>query len=475
MNWLRWIAAGLVLAPGAWAQDAVEIGNRLEPLVDTLLIDRLDHATLQLAAPQPMESVLRFDQPWEGRHCGYVTVFQDGEVVRMYYRGLPQSKADGSDLETTCYAESQDGIHFSKPNLGLFQVAGASENNVVLAEQAPFSHNFAPFLDERPGVPPEERYKALAGLATTGLFGFQSADGIHWKKLVDTPLITEGHFDSQNVAFWSAHEQCYVCYFRMGTPDGFRWVNRSTSKDFRQWTPPVVMDNGGAPLEHIYTNQTVPYFRAPHLYLAIAARFMPGRRAITAEEAAQIGIEKDYAGDCSDCVLMTSRGANRYDRTFMEGFIKPEIGPENWTSRTNYPARGIIQTGKDELSIYLQRNYGQTTGYVRRYALRLDGFASVIAPYAGGELLTKPLRFQGAQLHLNFATSAAGSLRIEIQDAQGQPIPGYRIEDSDEAVGNSTDRVAQWKSGSDLSSLANQPIRLRIVMKDAALYAIQFK
>jgi len=475
MNWLRCIAVILVVASAVRAQDAVEIGNRLEPFVDTRLIDRLDHATLQLTAPQPMEPVLRFDKPWEGRYCGYVTVFRDAGGVRMYYRGLPQSKADGSDIETTCYAESQDGIHFSKPNLGVFQMAGSPENNVVLAQQAPFSHNFAPFLDERPGVPPDERYKALAGTAATGLFGFQASDGIHWKKLADTPLITQGHFDSQNVAFWSTLEQCYVCYFRMATPDGFRWVNRTTSQDFRQWTAPVVMDNGGAPPEHIYTNQTLPYFRAPHIYLAIAARFMPGRRAITPEEAARIGIENDYAGDCSDSVLMTSRGANRYDRTFMEGFIKPEIGPENWTSRTNYPARGIIQTGNDELSVYVQHNYGQTTGYLNRYALRLDGFASVNAPYAGGELLTKPLRFQGIQLHLNFATSAAGSLRVEIQDAQGQPIPGYRLEDAEDTIGNSTDRVIRWKNAADLAPLANQPIRLRIAMKDAALYAIQFK
>ncbi len=472
---IRCIAFLLLLTPAVWPQDAIDIGNRLEPFVDHLLIDRMSCVTLQLANPQPMESVLQFDQPWEGRYCGYVTIFRDGAVVRMYYRGLPESKADGSDMETTCYAESADGIHFTRPNLGLYERNGTRENNIVLAEQAPFSHNFAPFLDERPGVPAEERFKALAGLSSTGLVGYVSGDGIHWKKIDEKPLITKGHFDSQNLAFWSLQEQCYVSYFRMSTPEGFRWVDRCTSPDFRTWTDPVVMDNGGVPQEHIYTNQTVPYFRAPHIYLAIAARFMPGRRAITTEEATRIGIEKDYAGDCSDCVLMSSRGGNHYDRTFMEGFIKPEIGPENWTSRTNYPARGLVQTGENELSMYVQHNYGQTTGYLKRYALRLDGFASVNAPYAGGELQSKPLRFQGSQLHLNFATSAAGSIRVELVGTNGEAIPGYRLEDAEEVIGNSTDRVVRWKSGGELPPVASQPVRLRFAMKDASLYAIQFK
>lgn len=62
------------------------------------------------------------------------------------------------------------------------------------------------------------------------------------------------------------------------------------------------------PREHLYTNQTTPYPRAPQLYVSLAARFMPGRRVVSEEVAKSLGVEGSYSGDCSDSVLMTSRG-----------------------------------------------------------------------------------------------------------------------------------------------------------------------
>jgi hypothetical protein len=87
----------------------------------------------------------------------------------------------------------------------------------VILHEPPFCHNFCPFLDSRPGVPAEQRFKALAGTVKTGLVAFVSADGIRWSKLRPEPVITwtrEYAFDSQNVSFWSESEGCYVCYFR---------------------------------------------------------------------------------------------------------------------------------------------------------------------------------------------------------------------------------------------------------------------
>jgi hypothetical protein len=477
MRYMIFTALLVFAIPTTWAQPEkpIDVGDRLELLVDQYLIGSMEGTSLRLHAPLPAEEVLAFDHPWEGRYAGYVTVFQDGDRFRMYYRGLPEARADGSDSEVTCYAESADGIHFTKPDLGLFEVHGSRNNNVVLANNAPFSHNFAPFIDTRPGVPASERYKALAGTSKTGLVGFVSTDGLQWRKLREEPLISEGAFDSQNVAFWSESEQAYVAYFRTwseGEFHGCRWVSRATSPDFLTWSAVVEMDKGDAPWEHIYTNQTVAYPRAPHIYMALAARFMPGRRAITEEEAASVGIIAQYSGDCSDSVLMTSRGGNRYDRTFLGALIKPGIGPANWTSRTNYPARGIVQTGDHELSVYIQHHYGQETGHLRRYTLRLDGFASINAPYAGGEWVSKALRFSGSQLHLNFATSAAGGIQVAVEHAAQ---PGFSLRNSEVILGNSTDRVVTWKNGADLSALAGQPVRLRFHMKDADLFALQFK
>jgi len=468
--------AAILLSPPAHAAAPIDVGSRLELFVDTHLIESMANTSLRLQTPQPREMVIRYDEPWEGRYCGYITVFQDGDRYRMYYRGKPDAKADGED-EITCYAESADGVNWTKPALGLHEFNGSKANNIILSDMAPFSHNFIAFKDTRPGVPEAEQYKGMAGVMTTGLHAFYSADGINWTKR-DEPIITEGAFDSQNVAFWSESEQQYCAYFRtwhQGGYKGFRSVSRATSKDFITWTEPEEMDFGHTAREHLYTNQTLPYFRAPHLYLSLAARFMPGRRVASPEEAAAVGVEARYAGDCSDNVLITSRGGNSYDRTFMDGFLKPEVGLENWTSRSNYPAWGIVPTGDREISLYVQKYYGQPEVGLLRYSMRPDGFVAVEAPYAGGEMITKTLTFTGGELYLNYATSAAGSIRVQILDGDGVPIPGFEAEKSFEIIGNQIARAVRWNDSTDLSSLAGTPIRLRFVMKDAELFSIQFR
>jgi hypothetical protein len=469
----------LLIPLTAFAQDTVhDLGSKRALFVDHHWIDTMENLRLRLEAPREEDTALEFDEPWEGRYCGYVTVFKDDDRYRMYYRGLPKAKSDGSNLETTCYAESADGIHWEKPDLKLFEVGGTTDNNVILANNAPFSHNFAPFKDTRADVPDDERYKAIAGTSKTGLFAWASADGLRWRKLHDEPIITKGAFDSQNVAFWSEEEGLYACYLRTwnsGDFKGYRTVSRATSKDFHTWTSPVQMDFGDTPPEHLYTNQTVPYYRAPHVYFAIAARFMPGRRVVSVEEAEALGVEAQYSGDISDSVLLTSRGGNQYDRTFMEGYIKPGIGLENWTSRTNYPAHGIVPISDTHDAIYAQKNYGTPTAHLVRYSLRKDGFISVDAPYEGGFFSTPVFTFDGARLNINFATSAAGGIRVALLDAEGKPLPGFGIDDCVEQIGNEISRTVRWKDDPDLSAHAGTPVRLHVEMKDAQLFSFKFE
>ncbi len=466
-------------------QAVLDIGDRLEPFVDKHLIESTDNVTHLLHHPVPREIALTFDKPWEGPYCGYVTVIKDGDGYRIYYRGLPTAGKDGSNTEVTCVAESTDGISYSRPSLGLFEAEGNKNNNIVMAGSAPFSHNFAPFLDTRLGCPADERYKAIGGTSEVGLHGFISADGYHWTKL-DGPLIEhEGEafsFDSQNNAFWSESEQTYVCYFRTwrkrsanGSVNGYRWISRRTSPDFRQWGPMEDMSYGDTQPEHLYTNQTVPYARAPHIYVAFAARFMPGRRVVSATQAEAIGGEAKYSGDCSDTVFMSSRGGSLYDRTFMEGFIRPGVGLNNWTSRTNYPTRGIVQSSDAVMSMYVQRNYGQTTHKLQRLTLRTDGFASMNAGYEGGEFVTKPFVFRGNRLTLNFSTSAAGSVWVELQTAEGKAIEGFKLDECDEIIGDEIARTVTWSGSSNLASLVGKPVKVRFQMKDADVYSIQFR
>jgi len=467
-------------AADAASPQVVDLGSRLELFVDDFLIERLDGTQLKLHEPQPAGVALRFDRPWEGSFTAYITVLQDGDRFRMYYRGTPNVGKDGSSDEYTCYAESRDGITWTKPDLGLFEVFGTRSNNVVLAQMPPFTHNFAPFLDTRPGTPATEKFKALAGTSDFGLVAFASADGLRWRKLRAAPVLTSKAFafDSQNVAFWSGLENCYVAYFRtwinVGGTD-YRTVSRATSTNFLDWSAHTEMSFGDTPREQLYTSQTHPYFRAPHIYLATPMRFLPGRKALTDEQARSLGVDPGYASDCADAVFMSSRGGNRYTRTFMEALIRPGPDLGNWASRAGLTALGIVPTGPAELSLYKQVHYAQPTAHLLRYTVRTDGFASVNAPYRGGELLTKPLKFAGRELVINFATSAAGSVKVEVQDANGKPLPGFTLADAREQIGDEIERVVRWNSKADLAALSGQPVRLRFVMKDADLYSLRFR
>ena len=161
---------------------AVNIGSNRELFVDQYLIGSLDGTTQKLWPPRDEGPVFFFDQPWEGEHCGYVTIIHAGDKYQLYYRGGPTpGKGDGSD-DRTCYAESDDGIHWTRPNLGFFSWEGNDETNILFDTDPMLSHNFAPFYDTNPNCPPDQRYKALAGSEARGLVAFVSPDGIHWKK-----------------------------------------------------------------------------------------------------------------------------------------------------------------------------------------------------------------------------------------------------------------------------------------------------
>lgn len=432
-------------APKSSGEGPRAIESRRELFVDRFLIDSLNGCRMKLHEPRLAPAM---DQP--ANNMEYGTVIKDGDLYRLYTRDGRGAKRDGDAPEVTRYCESHDGIHWIWPNLGLVEIDGSKNNNVILHEP-PFCHNFAPMLDARPGVPESERFKALAGTVKSMLFAFVSADGIRWKKLRNEPVISytkEYAFDSQNVSFWSEPEQCYVCYFRHFLDKKLRSVCRTTSTDYVHWTDPVPL-RPNMPGEHIYTTLTHPYFRAPHLYIATPTRFFPDR------------------GESTDVIFMTARGNQPFDRTFREAFIRPGLDPNRWGNRSNYAAWHVVPTGPEEMSIYMTP--------FRRFTLRTDGFASVNAGYEEAEMTTHPLTFQGDRLLLNYATSAGGRVRLEILDPSGKIVPGFALDQCRPMVGDRIEQAVDWTGDGALAKLAGTPVRLRFVMQEADLFALQFR
>jgi hypothetical protein len=126
------------------------------------------------------------------------------------------------------------------------------------------------------------------------------------------------------------------------------------------------------------------------------------------------------------------------------------------------------------MSFLVTRQHFQPANHLERMVLRLDGFASMNAGYAGGDFVTVPLTFRGDELQLNFATSAAGEVRVELQDEKGNPLPGFSLDDCDPLIGDRIAHRVSWRGKESVSGYVGLPIRLRIQLIDADVYSFRF-
>ena len=448
----------------------IALGSHRELFVDDFLIQTLVDADLKMHKPEPRDVVLVCDQPWEGNTSAYYTLFPDEERFRMYYRGshFDETAKRAAHPEFACYAESSDGLTWQKPELGLFEFNGSKRNNIIWGN--PGTHNFTPLKDGNPACEPGARYKALAGGSTLlngkkhgCLNALKSADGIHWTMMAEA-VITDGAFDSQNLAFWDAVRGEYRAYWRIFTagshaePGGkapkYRAIRTATSKDFLHWEHQADLEYEDSPDEHLYTNAVQPYFRAPHLFIGFPTRFQAKTQQV-------------------EPIFMTSRDGTHF-RRWSDALIPITAPQDRDGNRSNYMTWGLLQLpGNDrELSVYATEAYYTGPGSrVRRFTFRTDGFVSVHASGAG-TLVTKPLTFAGSKLALNIVSQ--GRTRVEVQDVAGKPLPGLTLDDCVPIAGDEIEHVVAWKGG-NLASVAGKPARLRFDLDNADLFSMRFQ
>ena len=419
------------------------IGSRLEPLVDRFLIEETRGSVrLVLGTPVERELVFVHDRPWEGNRSGLATIIRDGAVCRMYYCGSQLDLHDGGyriPHNYTCYAESSDGLAWTRPHLGLVDLPDREPNNAILTGQPPLT--FTPFLDTNPDCAPDQRFKALAlkyDPPPRALYGFASADGIHWSQIGERPLITTGYFDSQNIAFWDATRDEYRAYVRRlprhprrGRPRGRR-ARRAHLHIAR--LPGV----DGAAVAVVRTGTVRGDLHQPDQPLLPGAA--PVRRpahalrhpatAVTELNERISRAQERFGTSYTDTALMTSRDGSAFD-LWGEAFIRPgPVAKGRWHYGANGTALGMLETpgdgGTTELSLFVDEGGWDHPSRLRRYALRVDGFASLRAGAAGGEVLTRPLIFDGTRLVLNVSTSALGWLRVEVRTGRAARSTGSR-------------------------------------------------
>lgn len=436
-------------------------------------IDSSENVSIMMHHPVYRGVAFFLDKPWEGPSSTYTTILKEEQLFRAYYRGSYTMKEKKEVV--TCVAESKDGVEWYKPDLKIYDFDGSFDNNVILKGEEFVSHNFCPFIDKNPDCKPLERYKAVGGKEPDGLFLYVSKDGICWRKVQDKAIYSQGNFDSQNLIFWDENLRCYLLFYRKwlrdkNTKKMYRSIATSRSVDLFNWEEGRILDFGDAPTENLYTNQISPYFREPEILIGIGARLFENKKVI--RDSMNVVLNNDYANDCSDVFLMSSTDGIHFDRTFMESFIRPGIGFNNWTSRTNYPALNVVQTSDDEMSIYVNENYMQKEACVARYSLRIDGFTSVNAGYTGGVFVTTPIIVKDETLEINYSTSAAGEILVELLDMKDNVIKGFSKDDCNMIIGDEISKIVNWNS--NLSMLKGKKIKVKFYMKDADVYSLSY-
>ncbi|MBN1446158.1 MAG: hypothetical protein JW957_08665 [Candidatus Omnitrophica bacterium] len=411
------------------------------------------------------EFCIPLDKPWEqGSSAFYATFLKDGGIFRCWY------ELAGHRIG---YAESDDGINWKKPSLGLQEIDGSKANNLLDCG----AHGAGIFIDL--SARPEERYKMVSCIWTDTerlLMGAISPDGLHWTSISE-PLMRNQQADTQTICLYDEQKGKYVLYTRQS--DGFmqrRGINRSESDDFRRFPPsqPVLESNPTDPPDwDFYCNG---YSRWPQTSSAHLMR---------------ISMYK-HTSDVVNVHLAVSRDGAIWHR--------PQ-GRQPWiTGGLSYPGpyssvyacSGILHTGAGEWSTYLgvshhahnepiERNT-QPAGILRA-RMREDGFMS-LSSEGRGEAWTIPFTLECDTIRLNVNTQYAGFARAELLVSSGastggrrtsnQSIPGYSISDCMPISGNHIDAPLTWKYGPELGKFRGQTVRLHLELNKADLYSLKF-
>lgn len=517
----------------AFAQ-VIDAGNRKQLFIDYKFIESAEGVQLTAHAARPTrERILETNAPWESKTSlgSYTTVVEDGGKIRMWYHVMAGAYQPGTNppFLGVAYAESQDGIRFHKPVVRAVEFDGSRENNLVLPSDPALAvvGGGSVFIDENPACPPERRYKSWTkyyskpGAAIRGPHRvWYSADGLHWK-VDERPVTGLRAADTQPSWFWDPRVKRYAGYSREWVREkagfGARMASYNESDDMVTWDSaymalfPDERDFTAAPAAmidmakiRVQGENVIPMRAARSGSQAVAEGedqvltptapvdfYGPGVFPYEGVYMAGVSMFYHWSGSAhaaspstADVHLAVSRDGRHFTRPGeREAFLR--TGPEgSFDSKWVWMAPRPIRRG-DELWIYYvgtNRDHadrveggGKKQTAVSRAILRLDGFVSAQARYEGGWILTPPMTFRGSKLELNLDAGAGGSARVELLEESGKPIPGFSLFEADELTGDSVRKTVSWGGRTDVSSLSGKPVRMRIRMRAAHLYAFQFR
>lgn len=480
-------AVALFVTGGDCSQSAepIDIGSDKQLILDGLFLAESRGVSLKIHPPRKTgDATLRREHEWESASLNWFNVVQDpGQIdrrakYRMWYEAYDVDGWPTANDTSFCYAESRDGIRWTKPVLRMFSYKGSDRNNILFRQIGSKAsgnrsrvHGTGVFIDTH--ASPKARYKAVGqglfvrpGQRPHRIAGMYSADGLKWTRF-SKPIINV-FADSQYSGFWDASRERYVVFGRVGGRG--RSIGRSESVDFSHLGPLKLVSQTGdsdPPNSDLYNSPAIKYAHAPNVYLMFPSLYQ-------------------HEPDTLDIRLAVSRDGIRWSRPDRKtAFIA--LGKGNvFDSGSLYMGQGMIRV-EDELWLYYsgsplrhqEAELGKLTKpenarVYSRVVVRLDRFVAATAGPVGGSFTSPPLRFTGNKLNLNVQVRSGGHMRIGLLDAEGRPVPKFSVSDCVPITGDSLSKSVEWKGGGDVGTRATKPTRLRIEMSDARLFGFQF-
>ena len=422
------------------------------------------------------------DQPWEASVSSATVLFDEGRYRCWYVVRLKgESEATTVDKERVmgvsgsalAYAESTDGMSWTKPKLNILSYQGSRENNLV----CPFNNGGAVFRDDH-GLA-EERYKsflfdkmpaddatpASGPQAKYGLYGVSSPDGYHWTKN-PKPLVR--YFaDTTNIAAWDPLLQKYVGYFRHHLNG--RTISRAETTDFWSWPDPQPLLYSGpmdSPADDYYTNCYTTYPGVPSLRLIFPAIY-------------------HHDSDGVDVRLGISRDGRGYQWVSYDPIIK--LGaPGEWDCGSIYAQPQLVQLPDGGLALpysgfsnthnevwfkNFYADYDTKSGIA--WALWKDARLAGIEAESVGQFSMQSTVLTGKEIQINANTSRAGSVEFELRQ-KGEAVKGFSFEECLPFNGDAVWESCRWKNGANVAELHGKSIEIRFRLRSAKIFACQF-
>jgi hypothetical protein len=440
----------------------------------------------RLAPPvKPAAPVIVSDKPWESMSSGWGTLRIEEGRWRLWYEAWDDQYKDDFDGRL-CYAESEDGVTWVKPELGLVEFRGSKANNIILDGRMTGCgfHGHSVFVD--PTSPPEARYRMIfmsalrrwdkpeQGYSLYPMSFAYSADGIQWKwglppgqSWLNPPFVPFGS-DTQTVVRWDEGLRQYVGYFRTWEPGYGRTIGRAVTSDFGRWPHP----------ETILTADEQDPFGTDLYNNAASVYRVPG------DEGHFFFISTfDHASDTLAVQLATSRDGWHYRRLCRDRFVAPG---QTFDRGGIYTCPGIHRAGDDLVMMYhaVPFKHGEATPSKIRHAgsyvvlrFHVDRFQGL---HADGEFEFSVPAERGAdgrlQVTLNAIVAPGGRIRAGVLPARREQayLPGFAPGDSQPVTGDGTALPLVWKGGAVPAHPKDEPLEVRLIMEKATLFSYSF-